>query len=55
MKLYSFLGSRAGTTNIEYALVATGIGIAVVLLAFSIGSALVGFFGSVESGLRIGG
>jgi pilus assembly protein Flp/PilA len=53
MKLRSFLKDDSGVTAIEYGLIATGIGVAIVAVAFNVGSALVGIFTAVES--KLGG
>jgi pilus assembly protein Flp/PilA len=53
MKLYSFLKDESGVTAIEYGLIAAGIGVAIVVVVFSVGSALVGIFTTVES--KLGG
>jgi pilus assembly protein Flp/PilA len=50
-KLYRFLKDESGVTAIEYGLIAAGIGVAIVVVVFSVGSALNGIFGQVETKL----
>jgi pilus assembly protein Flp/PilA len=50
-KLQNFLADDSGVTAIEYGLIAAGIGVAIVVVVFSVGSALVGIFSSVETKL----
>jgi pilus assembly protein Flp/PilA len=52
--LSPFAGDQGGVTAIEYALIASGIGIAIVLAVISVGSALELIFTDVQSGLAIG-
>jgi pilus assembly protein Flp/PilA len=50
-KLYRFLTDDSGVTAIEYGLIAAGIGVAIVVVVFTVGSALVGIFSTVETKL----
>jgi len=50
-KLYRFLKDDSGVTAIEYGLIAAGIGVAIVVVVFTVGSALVGIFTTVETKL----
>jgi pilus assembly protein Flp/PilA len=52
-KLQNFLTDDSGVTAIEYGLIAAGIGVAIVVVVFSVGSALQGIFGTVET--KLGG
>jgi pilus assembly protein Flp/PilA len=52
-KLQDFLKDQSGVTAIEYGLIAAGIGVAIVTVVFTVGSALVGIFSSVEA--KLGG
>jgi len=52
-KLQNFLTDDSGVTAIEYGLIAAGIGVAIVVVVFSVGSALLGIFGTVET--KLGG
>jgi pilus assembly protein Flp/PilA len=49
--LYDLLKDQSGVTAIEYGLIASGIGMAIVLVVLNVGSALQGIFTTVESGL----
>jgi len=51
-KLTRFLKDEEGVTSIEYALIAAGIGIAIVAVVGSVGDRLVGFFGDVVEELE---
>jgi pilus assembly protein Flp/PilA len=51
MQEHQFLRDEAGVTAIEYALVASGIAMAIVVVVINVGSSLVGIFTSIESGL----
>lgn len=53
-KQHEFLWDEAGVTAIEYALIASGIGMAIVLVVMSVGSALGLIFADVQSGLATG-
>jgi pilus assembly protein Flp/PilA len=55
MKLNQFLKDQTGVTGIEYALIAGGISMGIVLVVSNIGSTLAAFFTSVESGLGTSG
>jgi pilus assembly protein Flp/PilA len=46
------LNDQSGVTAIEYALIASGIAMAIVLIVINVGSALHGIFVSVRSGLN---
>ncbi len=50
-KLYRFLKNESGVTAIEYGLIAAGIGVAIVVIVFQVGTALVTTFTTVESKL----
>jgi pilus assembly protein Flp/PilA len=50
-KLYRFMKDESGVTAIEYGLIAAGIGVAIVVVVFSVGSALNGIFTTVEGKL----
>jgi len=50
-KLYRFLKDESGVTAIEYGLIAAGIGVAIVVIVFQVGTALVATFTTVESEL----
>jgi pilus assembly protein Flp/PilA len=50
-KLYRFLNDDSGVTAIEYGLIAAGIGVAIVVVVFSVGTALEAVFMTVESKL----
>ena len=50
-KLYRFLKDESGVTAIEYGLIAAGIGVAIVVIVQSVGTALVATFTTVESNL----
>jgi pilus assembly protein Flp/PilA len=54
-KLYRFLKDESGVTAIEYGLIAAGIGVAIVVVVFNVGSALEGIFTTVESNLNSAG
>ena len=54
-KLQNFLTDDSGVTAIEYGLIAAGIGVAIVVVVFSVGSALLGIFGTVETKLEAAG
>ena len=47
-----YFADQQGTTAIEYAMIATGIGLALVLIFAAIGDELVNVFSSVESRLE---
>jgi pilus assembly protein Flp/PilA len=51
-KLYRFLNDDAGVTAIEYGLIAAGIGVAIIVVVFNVGTALQGIFEAVESKLN---
>ena len=51
-KLYRFLKDESGVTAIEYGLIAAGIGVAIVVIVFSVGSALNGIFTTVQTKLN---
>ena len=53
-KLCQLLQDQRGVTAIEYGLIASGIGMAIVLVVISVGSALEGIFADVQSGLATG-
>jgi pilus assembly protein Flp/PilA len=42
---------ESGVTAIEYGLIAAGIGVAIVVIVFQVGSALNGIFSTVETKL----
>jgi pilus assembly protein Flp/PilA len=50
-KLYRFLKNESGVTAIEYGLIAAGIGVAIVVIVQSVGTALVAVFTTVETNL----
>ena len=50
-KLSRFLADDSGVTAIEYGLIAAGIGVAIIVVVFNVGSALEGIFITVESKL----
>ena len=52
--LHKLLHDQTGVTAIEYALIASGIAVAIVLVVISIGSALELIFTDVETGLATG-
>jgi pilus assembly protein Flp/PilA len=52
-KLHNVLADDSGVTAIEYGLIAAGIGVAIVVVVFSVGSALQGIFTTVET--KLGG
>jgi pilus assembly protein Flp/PilA len=53
-ELYRFAKEESGVTSIEYALIAAGIAMAIVVVVNNVGSALQGIFTAVESGLATG-
>lgn len=53
-RLQDFIKDEAGVTAIEYGLIAAGIGMAIVLVVMSVGSALELIFSDVETGLSTG-
>ena len=53
--LHRFLQDQTAVTGIEYALVAGGIAVAIVLVISQVGSAVVGLFTSVGTSLAAGG
>jgi pilus assembly protein Flp/PilA len=53
-KLREFLLDASGVTAIEYALIASGIGMTIVAVVISVGSALQIVFADVQSGLTTG-
>jgi pilus assembly protein Flp/PilA len=53
-KLYALVQDQRGVTAIEYGLIASGIGMAIVLVVISVGSALQLIFSDVETGLSTG-
>ena len=53
-RLQDFIKDESGVTAIEYALIASGIGMAIVLVVISVGSALQMIFSDVETGLSTG-
>ena len=53
-RLQDFIKDESGVTAIEYALIASGIGMAIVLVVISVGSALQLIFSDVETGLSTG-
>ena len=53
-KTSRFLNDESGVTAIEYALIASGIGMAIVLVVINVGSALQGVFIDVETSLATG-
>ena len=53
-KLREFLLDASGVTTIEYALIASGIGMTIVAVVISVGSALQIVFADVQSGLTTG-
>jgi pilus assembly protein Flp/PilA len=50
-KLARFLKDESGVTAIEYGLIAAGIGVAIVVVVWNVGSALEGIFSEVEEKL----
>jgi pilus assembly protein Flp/PilA len=50
-KLARFLKDESGVTAIEYGLIAAGIGVAIVVVVWNVGSALTGIFTEVEEKL----
>jgi pilus assembly protein Flp/PilA len=52
-RLQNFLREESGVTAIEYGLIAAGIGVAIVTVVFTVGSALVGIFSTVQT--KLGG
>jgi Flp pilus assembly pilin Flp len=46
-----YIRDRSGVTGIEYALLAGGIAVGIVLVVLNIGSTLAGFFTAAEAGL----
>jgi len=54
-KTSRFLKDESGVTAIEYGLIASGIGMAIVLVVINVGSALQGVFTDVETSLATGG
>jgi pilus assembly protein Flp/PilA len=50
-KLARFLKDESGVTAIEYGLIAAGIGVAIVVIVFEVGTALTGIFAEVEEKL----
>jgi pilus assembly protein Flp/PilA len=50
-KLARFLKDESGVTAIEYGLIAAGIGVAIVVIVFQVGTALTGIFGEVQEKL----
>ena len=50
-KLSRFLKNESGVTAIEYGLIAAGIGVAIVVIVQSVGTALVAVFTTVETNL----
>ena len=55
MQVCRFLKCEAGVTAIEYGLIASAIGMAIVVVVINVGSALTGVFTTVESGLNSSG
>ncbi|HEY7764525.1 MAG TPA: Flp family type IVb pilin [Aestuariivirgaceae bacterium] len=53
-KLARFLKDESGVTAIEYGLIAAGIGVAIVVIVFEVGTALTGIFQEVENKLTSG-
>jgi pilus assembly protein Flp/PilA len=53
-KTSRFLKDESGVTAIEYGLIASGIGMAIVLVVFNVGSTLQGIFTNVETKLTTG-
>jgi pilus assembly protein Flp/PilA len=53
-KTSRFLKDESGVTAIEYGLIASGIGMAIVLVVINVGSALQGVFTDVETKLATG-
>jgi pilus assembly protein Flp/PilA len=51
-KLNRFLKDESGVTAIEYGLIAAGIGVAIVVIVFQVGTALTGIFTTVETKLN---
>ena len=50
-KLHKLMKDESGVTAIEYGLIAAGIGVAIVVIVFAVGSALTGIFTTVEGKL----
>ena len=44
-----FLSDESGATAIEYAMIATGIGVALILVFTAIGDELVNIFGGIDN------
>ena len=53
-QLPKVIRDQSGVTAIEYGLIAAGIGMAIVLVVISVGSALQILFTDVQSGLTTG-
>ena len=53
-KTSRFLKDESGVTAIEYGLIASGIGMAIILAVFNVGSTLQGIFTNVETKLQTG-
>jgi len=51
-KLSRFLKDESGVTAIEYGLIAAGIGVAIVIIVFQVGTALQGIFTTVRDELN---
>ena len=54
VKLLDYLSDECGVTAIEYGLIASGIGMSIVLVVVSVGSALQVIFTDVHAGLATG-
>jgi pilus assembly protein Flp/PilA len=50
-KLSRFLKDESGVTAIEYGLIAAGIGVAIVMIVFQVGSSLTTIFDTVKAKL----
>lgn len=53
-KLFRFFEDESGVTAIEYGLIAACIGVAIIAVVQSVGSALIDTFTAVETGLTGG-
>jgi pilus assembly protein Flp/PilA len=54
LKVSRFLKDDSGVTAIEYGLIASGIGMAIVFVVINVGSALQGVFTDVQTSLMTG-
>jgi len=50
--MFKFLKDESGATAIEYGLIASGIGVAIIVVVDSVGSALVTTFSSIATQLN---